>query len=95
MKNPDEVRTCCGHTHREHEWVELPGNDILLQCITCNAFCRTRADVRRDVRSILLDPEKSRELAITTAIAAQAREGIETTREEMERAYDRLHPIDP
>jgi len=45
---------------------------------------------RIDVRGILDDPKQRRELMITTIIATQAREGIETTREDAERAYDKI-----
>jgi hypothetical protein len=42
------------------------------------------------VRDILDDPEQRRELMIRTIIATQAREGIETTREQAERAYEKI-----
>lgn len=41
-----------------------------------------------DLRAILADPVKRRELAIRFIISAQAMEGIETTREQAARAYD-------
>ena len=43
-----------------------------------------------DVRDILQDPEQRRELMIRTIIATQAREGVETTREQAEHAYDKI-----
>ena len=43
---------------------------------------------RVDIRVILQDPAKRRELMVTTIIATQAREGIVTTREQAEAAYD-------
>ena len=42
---------------------------------------------RVDIRGILADPDLRRELMVPTLQATQAREGIETTREEAERAY--------
>ena len=51
---------------------------------------------RIDIKAILRDPHKRRELMVETIIATQAREGIETTREQAEVAYDavqaELHP---
>lgn len=44
--------------------------------------------MRADVKAILADPVKRRELMIEVIIATQAREGIETTRAQAERAYD-------
>lgn len=47
------------------------------------------ATVRRiDIREILRDPERRREMMVDVIIATQAREGIETTREQAARAYD-------
>jgi hypothetical protein len=48
---------------------------------------RTR---RIDVRSILMDERLRRELMVDVIVATQAREGIETTREQAERAYDAI-----
>jgi hypothetical protein len=45
---------------------------------------------RIPIRDILDDPEDRRELMISTIIATQAREGIEVTREQAERAYDKI-----
>lgn len=45
---------------------------------------------RVDVRAILADPRQRRELLVRTLIAIQAREGITTTREQAEDAYDRV-----
>jgi hypothetical protein len=42
---------------------------------------------RVDLRKILADPDLRRELMVPTIQATQAREGIETSREEAERAY--------
>jgi hypothetical protein len=42
------------------------------------------------LRELLDDPSQRREMMIDTIIATQAREGIHTTREEAERAYDRV-----
>ena len=44
--------------------------------------------MRIDVAAILADPELRRELMVRALIAIQAREGIETTREQAEQAYD-------
>ena len=43
---------------------------------------------RVDIRAILADPQQRRELFIRVIIAIQAREGIVTTREQAEQAYD-------
>jgi hypothetical protein len=43
---------------------------------------------RIDMKAILDDPEKRRELLVRVIIATQAREGITTTTEQAERAYD-------
>lgn len=43
---------------------------------------------RVDIKAILTDPVQNKELAIRTIIATQAREGIETTREQAEYAYE-------
>ena len=45
---------------------------------------------RVDIRRILRDPALRRELMVGVIIATQAREGIETTREQAEAAYDRV-----
>ena len=46
------------------------------------------ADNRRvDIRKILADPDLRRKLMVSTIQATQAREGIETTREQADRAY--------
>ena len=45
---------------------------------------------RRDIKKILCDPIKRRALCVMVIIATQAREGIDTTREQAERAYDRV-----
>jgi hypothetical protein len=41
-----------------------------------------------DIKAILANPMQRRELIVTTIIAAQAREGIVTTRAQAEAAYD-------
>lgn len=46
---------------------------------------------RVDLKAILADPAQRRELLVATIIATQAREGIVTTREQAERAYDKVH----
>jgi hypothetical protein len=43
---------------------------------------------RIDLRAILADPAQRRKLMVRVIIATQAREGVETTREQAERAYD-------
>lgn len=45
---------------------------------------------RVNIKAILRDPTQCRELMITTIIATQAREGITTTREQAEAAYDNV-----
>ncbi|KKN52234.1 hypothetical protein LCGC14_0614540 [marine sediment metagenome] len=45
---------------------------------------------RIDIKAILNDPHARRELFVNTIIAAQAREGITTTREQAESAYDQV-----
>lgn len=47
------------------------------------------ADMKRvNIRAILADPIKRRKLLVRAIIAAQAAEGIETTQEQAELAYD-------
>ena len=43
---------------------------------------------RVDIRAILQDPAQRRRLFIGCLIATQAREGIETSQEQAEAAYD-------
>jgi hypothetical protein len=45
---------------------------------------------RVDIRAILRDPIKRRALLVRCIIASQAREGITTTREQAEAAYDHV-----
>ena len=45
---------------------------------------------RVDIRSILADPDLRRELMVPTIQATQAREGIDTTLEQAECAYDKV-----
>lgn len=44
---------------------------------------------RVDIRAILRDPIKRRRLMVACIIATQAREGVTTTQEQAERAYDK------
>lgn len=46
--------------------------------------------LRVDIKSILRNPAQRRELMVATLIATQAREGITTTREQAEAAYDKV-----
>ena len=43
---------------------------------------------RVNIRAILADPEKRKALMVKACIAIQAREGIETSQEQMEAAYE-------
>jgi hypothetical protein len=45
---------------------------------------------RVDIKAILRDPAKRRELTVLTIIATQAREGITTSRAQAEAAYDKV-----
>ena len=45
---------------------------------------------RVDIKAILADPKQRRELMVRNIIATQAREGIKTTREQAEAAYDKV-----
>ena len=45
---------------------------------------------RLDIKAILRDPAKRRELMVQTIIATQAREGITTSRAQAEAAYDKV-----
>lgn len=45
---------------------------------------------RVDTRAILTDPVKRRRLMVATLIATQAREGVVTTQEQAEAAYDKV-----
>lgn len=46
--------------------------------------------MRVNIKKILADPHQRRELMVRCIIATQAREGITTTREQAERAYDKV-----
>jgi hypothetical protein len=46
--------------------------------------------MRVNIKAILADPIKRRELYVRTIIATQAREGIVTTRAQAEAAYDKV-----
>lgn len=46
--------------------------------------------MRVPIKDILADPRKRREIMIRTIIATQAREGIHTTYEQAEEAYDKI-----
>lgn len=46
--------------------------------------------MRVPIQEILKDPEKRRKIMIRTIIATQAREGIDTTYEQAEAAYERI-----
>jgi len=48
------------------------------------------ASKRVDLKAILDCPRCKRNLMVTTIIAIQAREGVTTTREQAEQAYDRI-----
>ena len=43
-----------------------------------------------DIKAILADPEKRKDMFVRATIAAQARKGITTTREQAEYAYDKV-----
>jgi len=45
---------------------------------------------RVDIRAILANPALHKKLMVSTIIAIQAREGIETTYEQAEAAYDKV-----
>lgn len=45
---------------------------------------------RVDIKKILADPVRRRELMVPCIMALQAREGIDTTREQAEQAYDKV-----
>lgn len=45
---------------------------------------------RLDVKAILANPAMRRDLMVDAIMAIQAREGIETTREQAEAAYDHI-----
>jgi hypothetical protein len=45
---------------------------------------------RVNIRAVLGDPVQRRELMVRCIVAIQAREGIETTQEQAEAAYDRV-----
>ena len=46
--------------------------------------------MRADIKAILRDPVKRRELVVRTIIATQAREGITTSKAQAEAAYDKV-----
>lgn len=45
---------------------------------------------RQDIRAILADPTLRRKLCVRVIVATQAREGIKTTEQQAEEAYDRV-----
>ncbi len=45
---------------------------------------------RVDIKAILANPAQRRQLMVTTLIATQAREGVVTTQEQAEAAYDKV-----
>ncbi len=45
---------------------------------------------RVDIKAILRDPVKRRQLMVRCIIATQAREGVVTTQEQAEAAYDKI-----
>ena len=45
---------------------------------------------RIDIKAILADPKQRKRLMVDTIIATQAREGITTTKEQAEAAYDKV-----
>lgn len=45
---------------------------------------------RVDIKKILADPNLRRKIMVSTIIATQAREGIETTKKQAEQAYDKI-----
>ena len=45
---------------------------------------------RVNIRAILGNPKARRDMIVRVIVATQAREGIETTTEQAERAYDRV-----
>jgi hypothetical protein len=47
--------------------------------------------MRIDIRAILAHRAARRRLMVSALIAIQAREGITTTREQANRAYDKVH----
>jgi len=46
--------------------------------------------MRVDIRAILADPHLRRKLMVAVIQATQAREGIDATEEQAERAYDKV-----
>jgi len=49
-----------------------------------------RTTRRVDIKAVLADPVARKELMVGTIIATQARDGITTTREQAEAAYDQV-----
>jgi len=45
---------------------------------------------RVDIKAILADPVRRKRLMVAALIATQAREGIETTQEQAEAAYEKV-----
>ena len=45
---------------------------------------------RVDIKKILANPDLRRKIMVSTIIATQAREGIETTKEQAKQAYDKI-----
>jgi hypothetical protein len=66
----------------------LPGEGC--KRVECARRVSTTASGRTNVKGILADKDQKRELMISTIMATQAREGIETTREQAAAAYDKI-----
>ena len=45
---------------------------------------------RVDIKKILADPNLKRKIMVSVIVATQAREGIKTTKEQAEQAYDKV-----
>jgi hypothetical protein len=48
---------------------------------------------RVDLKAILRDPQKRRRLMVRCIVATQAREGVVTTVEQAEKAYDKVQKV--
>lgn len=70
------------------DWVRYTHDAKTLEAIT--AAYKEKPARRIDMRALLNDPVKRKALMVDCILATQAREGIETTREQAEAAYEKV-----
>jgi hypothetical protein len=71
--------------------ITQPLMQVCLLRVLASASEEARVKGKRfDIKALLRDPVKRRELMVRTIIATQAREGIKTSRAQAEAAYDKV-----